>query len=309
MTSRTTKQAARAYQKAHGVPYAEALRAIMKSDDATASPIENPTSQGQSDNPETNWHRKVHFASPEATGLILGEVQSGKTTPNWPALPQEIVLGDLYLSSMLDLRAHAWAGRSTLIPDNTRVPLTWNLRQHATAGPSPVLGVYGTYGTGKSFYLASLVRKNLTGVPTLVVTAHPSNYPEQDGLTYYVPDRDDYGVPAPADPEAVLSVAAERGALAVVYDHTPGSPTEATETLRTLTSQAHGVLLLFASYEEGPGEVVPDITVTPGTATFPPHKGVFQASFSDESPVQMAPTLDHELMVSRGAAENPRRAT
>lgn len=146
----------------------------------------------------------------------------------------------------------------------------------------------------------------------MVVTAHPSNYPEQDGLTYYVQDNGDDGVPAPVDPEMVLTASVERRAQVIVYDPSHGSPREAADALRLLTTHA-GALVMFASYEQeasssdpGAGEAVsPDVTVT----AHPHSRGVFQAAFRDESPVQMAPTVDWGLMESRNAAESPRRAT
>lgn len=350
MTSRTTKQAARAYQKAHGVPYAEALRIVMDGDSQLDPPalgewedharVTGRAAGGkyvpdQGGGTQIVWDPLFDRATPrelldqypdlnEQTMLVyrndtaqVDERDFYEGSDNPPTMPVVAELGqgsagspnDPFLTDEITL-GHVPLPASALLAGAPPVPVIWNLRR-AAGNRTPSLGVHGECGVGKSFYLASLVRANLVGVPTMVVTAHPSNYPEQDGLTYYVQELGDDGAPAPVDPEKVLAASVERKAQAIVYDPSPGSPTEAVDALRVLATRADA-LLLFASYEEemggsaGSGDaVVPDVAVSPSTG----ERGVFQAASGGESPVQMAPTVDWGLMESRNAAESPRRAT
>lgn len=83
MTSHTTKQAARAYQRKHGVPYAEARRRVM---DAAGPPSEiAPGHKDQPDHPsltlgvsEVSSDTTVSWTSGGALG-IFGPIGNGKT--------------------------------------------------------------------------------------------------------------------------------------------------------------------------------------------------------------------------------------
>lgn len=165
MVSRTTKQAARAYQKAHGAPYAEALRRVMQIEEASPSDyVAGGVGTGKSTSAsEAPYAGVVDESRGEP---VYFDPSDGK----YPIGPPVFNLGTGIL------------GNTGFHPAS--VPAAWTpARSLAEDGPA-TLGVYGRGGEGKSVYLSALARNHLVGVPTLVVAAFPQHFPEQEGMTF-----------------------------------------------------------------------------------------------------------------------------
>lgn len=189
MTSRTTKQAARAYQKAHGVPYAEALRRVMETETppAEAAPHEHiaggpgvgkgpfvgtpiePTFEPVRFDPMTWLETAEQFDGEGSDAVhfsVTGQLGSGSTIG--ARSRQSIQLGTVDPASI----------SSTL--DHDAIPATWAPWKAKLQGNPPSLGVYGPHGHGKTVFLATLANRYKHAMPITVVTAFPDAYPDDD---------------------------------------------------------------------------------------------------------------------------------
>lgn len=259
MTSRTTKQAARAYQKTHGVPYAEALRRVM---------------QAEPDAPE-------QAVSIDPKGPLVQEVEGTRVSlnPGPGSAFDPLAFPDARSGQTLDEELVFDLGTG-LLPDTgffpTSVAARWVPGEAMREGRAATLGVYGQVGKGKTVYLMTLARDHLATVPTLVVSREP--YPPLDGITSL------------DDPELVqearlaegsasqraqetlakfeqqLSEALAGGIRVVVYDDGPQEPLG--NLLRTARSK--GIVVLFTSHDVdrdrdgtwSPGRSLPEAAVT-----------------------------------------------
>lgn len=169
MTSRTTKQAARAYQKAHDVPYSEALRRVMQPEEPNLKGGVGRVGKGKSaasaKGPVAGFTK--HTTSPVHFDLLDYENSGGGHST---ADPVVLNLGTGIL------------GNTGFHPHS--VPATWSPARTVAEDRPATLGVYGRGGEGKSVYLSTLARNHLVGVPTLVVAAFPQHFPEQEGMTF-----------------------------------------------------------------------------------------------------------------------------
>lgn len=264
MVSRTTKQAARAYQKAHGAPYAEALRRVMQIEEASPSDY---VAGGVGTGKGTSASE-----APYAGGVdeSRGEpVYFGPSDGKYPTGPPVFNLG-------------------TGILGNTgfhlaSVPAAWTpARSLAEDGPA-TLGVYGRGGEGKSVYLSALARNHLVGVPTLVVSPFPQHFPEQEGMTYLdsqvvlsamhsVEDRSEAERETLYEFEEALTAAIANGAPQVIIcDDCPEEPLN--RLIRR--SRKESLIVLFSSlnveevrtdesgrvFQPGPRVLSPEVTV------------------------------------------------
>lgn len=242
MTSRTTKQAAREYQKAHGVPYTEALRRVI----GGQAPGEADAGVGASSK-RTVWLDPLNdlvesldrqAGVPVETVDLSGPGQEG---------PLVFELG---------------AG---LLPDTgftpAMVPARWIPMEEVRRDHPATLGVHGVPGSGKSVYLATLARNHLEGVPTVLVTDHPGGFPDQEGLTSVDPAlMVAYGQNDPSTAEgedaastlqeAVEAALSSTGAHVVVYDLSARSLSEDSVLQKLLrTSRSRGLVVLYSVME------------------------------------------------------------
>lgn len=106
MTSRTTKQAARAYQKAHGVPYAEALRRVMEPAPSTVDRgarayLERLNAVDRITEADVRAYQKAHGVSEEEAAKCVIEAAEAEAlrrvmeteTPPAAASPHEHIIG------------------------------------------------------------------------------------------------------------------------------------------------------------------------------------------------------------------------
>lgn len=219
MTSRTTKQAARAYQKAHGVPYAEALRVVMSgthprhadeetwlqhAEETRANPDQtfrfqllDPLGEGLEWSEETTPHERL--AARPSVGKELRDVQATPSGPSHLRIP----LG----TSVVD---HGFT------PDGApgELPVEWVPFQALKENRAPALRVFGPPGVGKSAFLATLAENTADHAPVLVVTSRPRDYPvPRAGLQLFFPDdQDTHPVAADVDPDLVLAAVQELAA-------------------------------------------------------------------------------------------------
>lgn len=159
MTSRTTKQAARAYKKAHDVPYSEALRRVMQADEPNSEIVAGEAGRGKTQ------------------GVFKGFVKN-------PREPVYFDIGDSQLAEgpLVFNLGTGILGNTGFHPHS--VPATWSPARTVAEDRPATLGVYGRGGEGKSVYLSTLARNHLVGIPTLVVAAFPQHFPEQEGMTF-----------------------------------------------------------------------------------------------------------------------------
>lgn len=211
MVSRTTKQAARAYQKVYGVPYSEALRRVVEPHDSS---LQGADAIGSAAN----------------RGLERPAPESGKPVSIDPSLPWEDNQAKL-LAAGLDLeRADArgrihdrsrrrnemmrWLDPESVPPtsnehqpgdplifdlgtmelqntgfNRSRIPAKWSPHEDASLTKSATLGVYHNDAQkGATAYLATLARNHLVGLRTFIVASDPDKYPKQDGIEFAHPD-------------------------------------------------------------------------------------------------------------------------
>lgn len=240
MTSRTTKQAARAYQKAHDVPYAEALRHVMQTEDASSEHTSgglNPVDQEQvSDFGPIGQHGgEEDLIFDLGTGLL----------PNTGFHPRS-------------------------------VPARWGPAEAMQKALPATLGVYGEPAAGKTIYLMTLVRNHLASVPTLVVSGESA--PKVDAMTSLgnpgfvrqARAAEDFG--SPGDQEILatfedrLNEALTEEVRVVVYDDGP----EQSLSWLLRTARSRGLTVLFTSrdVERGhEGKVLPGRRLPEATAT------------------------------------------
>lgn len=265
MTSRTTKQAARAYQKAHGVPYAEALRVVM-----------GGTHPRQAD--EETWlqHAEETRADPDQTFRfqLLDPLGDQEDVDRDEEMPHENVTGRPAAGKQ---RAYAapsprplWfaLGSSeidygfTLNGAPGQLPVDWAPGIALEEGRPPALGVYGPDGVGKTVFLATLADEVADRAPVLVVTSHPRRYPApRRGLQFFLPDDPDARpVAADVDPAQVIATARDLAAEhpsgempVVIFDMDEGEPAlhdPLTWLLQQCRSQE--IVVLFAkTYNRG----------------------------------------------------------
>lgn len=227
MVSRTTKQAARAYQKAHDVPYAEALRRVMQSEEP--SPSAYAAESGPYTGVVEEWRGEPVYFDP---------VASKPTTE-----PLVLNLGAGIL------------GNTGFHPDS--VPATWSPGRALAESRPATLGVYARGGQGKSVYLSTLARNHLVGVPTLVVTPFTQNFSEQEGMSFLdsrvtLDAMRNEGVRGDAAQEsryafeeALNSAIADGAPQVVIYDD---GPEESLNRLIRL-SRSEGLIVLFSSLD------------------------------------------------------------
>lgn len=257
MTSRTTKQAARAYQKTHGVPYAEALRRVMQSEDLNPSDaLVGRVGKGKS--AAASGHGPFTGLRIDRTEPVYIDLGAGSQPTDGPMV---FNLGDGLLGN-------------TGFHSET-VPASWTPAQELAEDRPATLGVYAPLGRGKTVYLATLVRDHLVGVPTLLVSQYPKGFPEQEGLTVLDPKlvRSAWETEGMADEEAQeamrlfldsLAAALAEGVQVVVYDDGPEEPLN--WLLRESRSKALTVLFSSSDIEElRPNMVQPGARLlTPG---------------------------------------------
>lgn len=252
MSSRTTKQAARAYQKAHGVPYAEALRRVMQEEAFSSVAPGSETDPGE---------------------LVVGEAGMGKTIPLKPVHLDPSQAGRVCLGT-------GKMPHTGLSP--TTAELWWypwhDMDQHHAA----TLGVYGKGGTGKTCYLVSLVHQNFHAKKTLVVTPLPQNYAELEDAEFIDPDlvRSAVHSAGATDEESqetmrrfdeAIDAALNRGVEVIIYDEGPQSRLIRLSQL----SRSKRLVVLFTSldvltpmtWELPHGKVVPSDQAVPATVT------------------------------------------
>lgn len=146
MNSRTTKQAARAYQKAHGVPYTEALRRVQAAREApAAAPVEQPLrfTLGTGTLPETGFTPTtpvpLHW-TPEAESLpadgskalcVYGGKFAGKTA----------YLAALVREHLADRPVVVFTERPDMFPDGPNIEFAEIVR--GTDSSDPYSYVFG----------------------------------------------------------------------------------------------------------------------------------------------------------------------
>lgn len=255
MTSRTTKQAARAYQKAHGVPYAEALRRVLQVEETATEATDGRGSLGQ------------------VPGMFQGKPLDRSEPILFDPLTEEIITaqasGELVFNLGTGLLPETGFYRNT-------VPAQWAPAEAMQADRAATLGVYGESRAGKTVYLMTLVRDHLATVPTLVVSRE--SYPSGDGIAvlgdpeFVREARTAEGSASPHDQETLaafqekLDDALAEGIKVVVYDDGPHQPLS--DLLRTARSR--GLIVLFAGHDvelaiDGraePGRRLPEAAVT-----------------------------------------------
>lgn len=235
MTSRTTKQAARAYQKAHDVPYAEALRRVMNAESASPEPSAHEV------DPATLIAGRSTASSGEELVFNLGDgllPDTGFTQNSVPALwaPGE---------AMRDGRA-ATLGVYGAVGMGKTVYLMTLVRDHLEAVPSLIVS-----------------REPYPSLEGVVQFDDPDLLHEartKEGMT------SSSATEAVAAVESRLDEMVAEGIRVVVYDDGPRQPLE--RLLRTARSR--GLIILFTSYavERGaegnwvPREWLPEAAVT-----------------------------------------------
>lgn len=200
MTSRTTKQAARAYQKAHGIPYTEALRRVMETETppAEASPYEHITGDigvGKGSRAEGSGR------GPVVGKLIKSEPGPVRIDPmTWldtaeqfdkenSDVPQIAVTGQLGSGSTIGARSRQSISLgvanttriSSLFDRYDPIPVSWSPWRAKLQGSPPNLGVYGPHGHGKTVFLSTIANRYKHTMPITVVTAYPDAYPTEEG--------------------------------------------------------------------------------------------------------------------------------
>lgn len=258
MTSRTTKQAARAYQKAHGVPYSEALRRVMQTEEpASMDLVSGAVGEGKSAVSSKGQFVGVPVARNEPVYI---DPRAGTRQEDDPLV---LRLGDGLL------------GNTGFHPET--VPALWAPAQELAQDKPATLGVYAKFGRGKTVYLATLVRDFLVGVPTLLVTPYPRSFPEQESLEVLDPElvssawESEGGVDGESRERVRLFeerlAAAAADVQVIVYDG--GPETTLNWLLRESRSKAWAVLFSSSDVEElrlglahpGPRLLTPGITV------------------------------------------------
>jgi hypothetical protein len=212
MTSRTTKQAARAYQKAHKVPYAEALRRVMEAETPPAEPAAHehiaggpgvgkgpfvgtpikPTFEPVRFDPMTWLETAEQFDGEGSDAVhfsVTGQLGSGTTAGAQPR--QTIKFGTV-------------AGRdiSSLLAPGLSHPVSWSPWKAQFEDRPPNVGIYGPHGHGKTTFLATLANRLKNDMPITVLTPFPETYPESQGKLKVIPFDQDY--PTASDPYRLM---------------------------------------------------------------------------------------------------------
>ena len=281
MTSRTTKQAARAYQKAHGVPYAEALRRVMEAETPPAEPAAREHiagGPGIGKGPFVGTPIK-HTLEPVSfdpmTWLETAEQFDGEGSD----AVHFSVTGQLGSGSTIGARSRQSIQLGTVDPalisttlDHDAIPATWSPWKAQFADRPPNVGIYGPHGHGKTTFLATLANRLKNDMAITVLTPFPETYPESQGKLKVIPFDQDY--PTAFDPYRLMHsaryligtatqwadevdpehVAADRLPL-LFLDLQPEQPEHVHDLLQLLRTSSHAGLGIFYI---GPDQKNPD---------------------------------------------------
>lgn len=283
MTSRSTQQAARAYQKAHGVPYTEALRRVTSPDTRPVDPKgELPTPRpgehrislvGGDVTPldplqtaqQTDWLHRMDGAALTLVGTAaddrpvyvdpsvfarVGEVGPSGVIAGTPAPPDarevdEGPIPTLRLGTFTPVLNENW--------HTSALDMRWDPAVLITAGHRAALGVYSDPEDGRqSVELATFVRTFLDAPQQyriLLVTQNPEAYPDHPDVEY---------VTAPE----ILDRHMGTGTV-VVYDD-PDLDEDPTLVTLLRTARSRGAVVLYSgrvheddtpAYPDGVGDV------------------------------------------------------